>query len=137
MTLTCTQFNADGVSVLVGRDRMGTEGHERENRKVLVLPTYPKNGCLTTFNKLVMYNPITVHFKVVTVQHRVFFNQQFSARHNDTTNPTPSEFTWKERTGVCACAGAARGHARRNTLPRRFRAACAGRTVQVVSTMNV
>lgn len=110
MTLKYTQFNSDGVSVFLGRDRMETEGHERENRKVLVLPANPNN--ITTFNKLVLYNPITVHFKIVIVQHRVFFNHKFSASHNDTTNPTP-EFTWKERTGVCACAGAARGHARR------------------------
>lgn len=90
MTLKYTQFNSDGVSVLVGRDRMETEGHERENRKVLVLPTNPNNGCITTFNKLVLYHPTTVHFKTVTeVQHRVFFNQKFSACHNDTTNPTP------------------------------------------------
>lgn len=84
MTLKYTQFNSDAVSVLMGKDRMQTEGHERENRKVFVLPTNPNN--ITTFNKLVLYNPITVHFKIVIVQHRVFFNQQFSASHNDTTN---------------------------------------------------
>lgn len=88
MILKYTQFNSDGVSVLVGTDRLETEGHERGN-KVLVLPTNPNNGCITTFNKLVLYNPITIHFKIVIVQHRIFFNQKLSASHNDTTNPTP------------------------------------------------
>lgn len=89
MILKYTQFNSDGVFVLVGRDRMETEEHKRENRKVLFLHTNPNNGCITTFNTLVLYNPMTVHFKIVIVQHRVFFNQKFSASHNDTTNPTP------------------------------------------------
>lgn len=56
-----------------------TEGHKRENIRVLVLPTNPKKtSCVTVIprNELFLFILIT-SFKIAVVQHRVFFDHLY------------------------------------------------------------